>query len=310
MLNTPRCFTPNAFSTPLFLAFLNDDVRFTSRAGRGRQGGGVRRKKGGRRSRRDVSPMISCFRGASTPTRLAVAMVFLACRGLFASGERQEVTRRSLGEAVAFENASRACFRLVLLSPWGNGWRKATYSILDDDEVVIAEGTLLDGNYKKTDKVCVVRPACYAIRVTKGSSITWQQYSWNLGDGVLKGGVPADTETFFVSAEGAVSPGCNTSSPTFSPAPTTTPLPSRRPTLTRPCFDVVLSNGRYVGNGWDGAIYSIFSDDGVVVANGTLLIEGDVNRTDTICVPVAPVSGKKTIRASHVSFFRRATPCK
>ena len=175
---------------------------------------------------------------------------------------------------------TRACFDLILRSVM-NGWRGAVYSILTVGGGVVATGTL-DGGYDKIDEVCVPEtPACYAIQVTAGFFPLG--ISWSLGYGTLSGGAPSESDFYVTDAGDLVLSGC-TSSPTVSPAPTMTPAPSQPPNSWGACFDLVLRDS--YGSGWLGAVYSILTVEGGVVATGTL--DGGYDKIDEVCVPEAP----------------------
>ena len=194
--------------------------------------------------------------------------------------------------------STRACFDLVLQTADEDDgtWKGATYSIfaVGGGVAVVADGTL-DYGWYETGNICVPEaPACYAIEVSMVSEYAddWGNFrasdaiSWSLGTGALSGGAPFEG-IFFVSGDGDVSPGCNTSAPTVSPAPTASGAPSQQPTQTRACFDFVLQSTYEYGGGWDGATYSISTvDDEVVVANGTLTT--GMSQTDRVCVPETP----------------------
>lgn len=156
-----------------------------------------------------------------------------------------------------------SCVTFSMTDSFGDGWNGATYSITEySSGFAVATGTLNDES-NGVDNICLP-DGCYYLTVGGGtfdSEIGWTLSGASSGN--QSGGAPIAGITFNVG--GAVCPGCTNAVACNYELAANSDNGSC-------CFEncVVFTQMDSFGDGWNGAIYTIYDESGATVTSGSM----------------------------------------
>ncbi|MBL7941623.1 MAG: hypothetical protein JNM00_02595, partial [Flavobacteriales bacterium] len=213
--------------------------------------------------------------GASSNVSFSIGLPVIGCLDPFACNYNSDATCDD-GNCVY---CPEYCVSIDMADSFGDGWNGAGYAVYNANGIQIASGTLDFGyNYNEIEAICL--PAgCYTLEVSAGSFPS--EIGWTLNganEGVLSGGA-STTVSFTV---GAPVYGClDVAACNYNPAATCDDASCVY--CLENCVAITMTDS--YGDGWDGASYTVYSNDGLAVANGTLDFAYGGVEVEAICLP-------------------------